>query len=131
MKLTLAGRIFFREPCAHIKVIWSNLARRPGVRWFRLFLGSATAHYNFPPSCNRRRPSLKARTGGYIQRRSSKMNRKDDGPGSAGVLGGIAEPADAEISPTNARSGLAAPEKPKLFDHSIFATLHEPGHSLT
>ncbi len=53
------------------------------------------------------------------------MNRKDHGAGSAGVLGGIAEPADAEISPTNAVSGLAAHEKARLFDSSIVGTGQE------
>src|SRR5229473_1994247 len=53
------------------------------------------------------------------------MNRKDDGAGSTGVLGGIAVPTTVEGLPPMAVSGLAVHEKARLFDSSIVGTGQE------
>src|SRR6266853_1234708 len=53
------------------------------------------------------------------------MNRKDDGAGSTGVLGGIAVPTTVEGLPPTAVSGLAVHEKARLFDSSIVGTGQE------
>jgi PAS domain S-box-containing protein len=53
------------------------------------------------------------------------MNRKDDGAGSTGVLGGIAVPITVEGLPPTAAGGVAVHEKARLFDTSIVGTGQE------